>query len=66
MSDPKQKPDRAGPWSLNCDIIEMGGEEDTRVRPRSEFLRELRERLEKQKQSQPPPLPADNGDKGGS
>jgi hypothetical protein len=30
-------------------IVEMGGEEDTRIRPYSEYLRELREREEKRK-----------------
>jgi hypothetical protein len=58
MSDSNDKPKILGPTSLGMDIIEVGGVEDTRVRP----LREsLRKHLEKGEKQQPPPPPEGSG-----
>jgi hypothetical protein len=42
-----KQPELLGPTSIGADLVEMEGEEDTRVRPLSELLRELREQAEK-------------------
>jgi hypothetical protein len=52
-----------GPNSLGIEIIEMGGEEDTRVRPLPQALRDILEQSKKRKAQQPPPA-KDSGDPG--
>jgi hypothetical protein len=62
MTAPNHEPgiprtDNLGP---EIAVVEVGGEEDTRVRPLREVLRELREEAEKDPERQAPP-PKDNG-----
>jgi hypothetical protein len=66
MRDSTQKPSTPNTDNLGPEIavVEMGGEEDTRVRPLREVLRELREEAEKDPERQVPPPPKENGDPG--
>ena len=65
MRDAKPEPripetDNLGP---EIAVIEMGGEEDTRVRPLREVLHELREEAENDPERQAP-RPHENGEMG--
>jgi hypothetical protein len=65
MTEPNHKAKLLGPNNLGVDIVEMGGVEDTRVRPLSEVIRELREQAEKDAE-QEASVPKGNGEPGGS
>jgi hypothetical protein len=64
MNDPKPE-EILGPNNIGMDIIEAEGEEDTRVRPLSEVIEELRAEARKRSEQQAPP-PKENGEPGNS
>jgi hypothetical protein len=59
MPDSNDKPKNLGPTSLGMDIIEIGGEEDTRVRPLRKVLRDQLEQAAKAPKQQAPPSKED-------